>query len=234
MSDLSTRPSRQLSAFALIGFGILLLAGSVFNFSLFGAFWPLLVMLPGAAFLYPALTGGKRSSALAIPGSLIAGTGLILLYQNLTGHWASWAYIWTLYGVFLGWALEFMGQRMGNESEMAVGRGFIKYSLMSFAALFVLFEVLIFGSVMSGLSGILLPAGLIGAGAYMLRNNDSLGDWAANARKAKRNLSDGLPNVSKRKTGYHPKVKDPLREQIDEALAEIEREQRTQSDSEHV
>jgi hypothetical protein len=31
-----------------------------------------------------------------IPACIIAGTGGILFYQNQSGDWASWAYIWTL------------------------------------------------------------------------------------------------------------------------------------------
>jgi peptidoglycan/LPS O-acetylase OafA/YrhL len=39
---------------------------------------------------------------LAIPGSIIGGIGGILYYQNVTGDWASWAYVWTLIIGFVG------------------------------------------------------------------------------------------------------------------------------------
>lgn len=56
--------------------------------------WPVWVMLAGAAlFLIGLATGAPET---AVPATIIAGIGGILYYQESTGDWASWAYMWTL------------------------------------------------------------------------------------------------------------------------------------------
>jgi hypothetical protein len=39
---------------------------------------------------------------MAIPAAIVTGIGGILAYQNATGNWESWAYIWTLIPGFVG------------------------------------------------------------------------------------------------------------------------------------
>src|SRR5437879_1309895 len=53
--------------------------------------WPLFVVIPGVLMLLGALQGRPRSAGLAVPGSVITMVGLVLLYQNATNHWQSWA-----------------------------------------------------------------------------------------------------------------------------------------------
>lgn len=118
--------SRNAGAFILIGLGVLFLLAQIFNFSFLGTLWPLIVMLPGLVFLYIALTGGKQSAGFVFPGAIITGTGTILFYQNLTNHWESWAYAWTLYPVFVGMGLVFMGRRTGNEGQYQTGQNMMR------------------------------------------------------------------------------------------------------------
>ena len=61
--------------------------------------WPLIIVAVGALFLFSALIGAP---GLAIPGSIITGIGLLLLYQNLNDAWESWAYAWALIPGFVG------------------------------------------------------------------------------------------------------------------------------------
>lgn len=61
--------------------------------------WPLIIVAIGGFFLLAALLG---TPSLAIPGSIVGGIGAILYYQNLSGDWASWAYVWTLIPGFVG------------------------------------------------------------------------------------------------------------------------------------
>jgi hypothetical protein len=67
--------------------------------------WPFWIVGPGLLFLVAAIVSGV--SGLAVPGAVISGVGLILYYQNYTGDWESWSYMWTLIigavgiGVFL-------------------------------------------------------------------------------------------------------------------------------------
>ena len=60
--------------------------------------WPVLVILVGMAFLLPIAIWWDRRDQVAgfvIPGTIVTVNGLLLLYQNWTGDWGSWAYAWT-------------------------------------------------------------------------------------------------------------------------------------------
>lgn len=150
----------------LIIVGGLFLLGQLFNI---GPLWPLLIVAPGAVFLYFAVTGGRSSAPLAIPGMLITGTGAILLYQSLTMNWQSWAYAWTLYPALLGAGMALMGRLTDDAMIMEAGRRFILGGLTAFVAFAALFEVAIFHRMMGGLGWplllIALGIGVLLAGA---------------------------------------------------------------------
>jgi hypothetical protein len=73
--------------------------------------WPLLIVGIGALFMLGALLG---TPPLAIPGSIVGGTGLILFYQERSSDWSSWAYIWALYPIFVGLGILLMYALQGN------------------------------------------------------------------------------------------------------------------------
>lgn len=79
----------------LIMLGLIFLAGQEFNIDFGTAAWPLYVIAPGVALAALGLTQ-RRGSGLTIAGSVVTVTGLVLLYQNATDHWESWAYAWAL------------------------------------------------------------------------------------------------------------------------------------------
>ncbi len=62
--------------------------------------WPISILAVGAALLVIGLLTGAPD--MAVPACIVAGTGAILYWQNLTGDYASWAYAWTLYPGFAG------------------------------------------------------------------------------------------------------------------------------------
>ncbi len=62
--------------------------------------WPISIIAVGAALLAIGLLSGAPD--MAVPACIVAGTGAILYWQNLTGDFASWAYAWTLYPGFAG------------------------------------------------------------------------------------------------------------------------------------
>jgi hypothetical protein len=39
---------------------------------------------------------------MAVPAVIVAGIGSILAYQNATGDWTSWSYVWSLIPGFVG------------------------------------------------------------------------------------------------------------------------------------
>lgn len=87
----------------LIAVGVfILLAQAIPGFAAFldiSLHWPFIFVAIGGLFLVSAFLG---SAELAIPGSIITGLGLIFYYQNISGNWASWAYVWALIPGFVG------------------------------------------------------------------------------------------------------------------------------------
>ena len=71
----------------LIAFGLLSLSMRLLRCVDWDLLWPFIVIGFGALFFVAMLAGGKQFAMLAIPGSFISGMGLILLFQNITGHW---------------------------------------------------------------------------------------------------------------------------------------------------
>ncbi len=197
---MSERERNRQVGMGLVGLGAFFLLTQIFSISL----WPFFVILPGVPFLYGALNDKSgKNAGLIFPGLIIAGTGLILLYQSWTGHWESWAYIWTLYPVFVGLGLQFEGERSNNRGNIETGKGMVRYGLMALAGLAFLFEFLIFG----GLSGVLWPLVLMGGGYYLLRQN--------------RTESEPVKNTSKRKYAEPSADINPdLKRKIEDVLAE--------------
>jgi hypothetical protein len=112
----SRRGGRQSTVVGglLVLIGAILLAGQFARIDVGQYGWPFFVVAPGVVILFVALTArGAVSEGLAILGSIITVSGLLLLYQNSTDHFESWAY---------AWALVFPG---------AIGLGMILYGLTS-------------------------------------------------------------------------------------------------------
>ena len=54
----------------------------------------------GACLLIFGLLAG--APGMAVPATIVAGIGGILAYQNATGDWTSWSYVWSLIPGFVG------------------------------------------------------------------------------------------------------------------------------------
>jgi hypothetical protein len=200
---------RTIPALILIGVGVLFLLGQIFSFNFFGAAWPFIVIVPGLAFLYFAFTGGKGTAGLAVPGAIITGTGTILLYQNITNHWESWAYVWTLYPVFVGMALTYIGQKTENHDAHKAGQGLVRWGLIAFAGAWAFFELMIFrGGSLFG--NFLLPVLLIGIGVWLL--------FRQNTTSKRKIYTVDVPDKPKNTNGH--RSSDDLQARIDAALAE--------------
>ena len=150
----------------MIAVGVLFLLLQLFpglgDFFDIGQLWPLLIMLVGLFFLVGAVWG---TPPLAIPGSIVGGIGLILLYQNLTGHWDSWAYVWALIPGFVGIGLIIAGVLGRLPEQVAAGRRLLVISLV----LFVVFALFFTG--FGGQFGQFWPLALIGLGLWLLFGN---------------------------------------------------------------
>lgn len=91
----------------LILLGALLLVRQVVPHLFIWFSWPFYIIGFGLLFIIAAAISG--TGGLAIPGSIIAGIGGILYYQQLTGSWESWAYMWTLIPGFVGFGIVMAG-----------------------------------------------------------------------------------------------------------------------------
>jgi len=61
--------------------------------------WPLFILIPGVALIVASLfQRPPEGLGFAIPGGIVTMVGLVLYYQQATGHWESWAYAWALVG----------------------------------------------------------------------------------------------------------------------------------------
>ncbi|MBN1399732.1 MAG: hypothetical protein JXA74_02780 [Anaerolineae bacterium] len=73
-----------------------------------GGLWPLIILVVGVAFWLPIFIWWDRReqlAGLAIPGAIVTVNGLLLLYQNMTGDWDSWAYAWAVEPMAVGLGL---------------------------------------------------------------------------------------------------------------------------------
>jgi hypothetical protein len=102
--------------------------------------WPFWVILPGAVLLVAGILvpGG---SGMMIGGSVVTTVGLVLLYQDATDHWESWAYAWALVGpAASGVGTLLAGLRTGNPSMVRAGATGAMVGLGLFAAGYLFFE----------------------------------------------------------------------------------------------
>jgi hypothetical protein len=136
-----------------------LLAGGVRLFS-----WPLLVLGVGAALFLGGI--GGSATGLVIPGTIVAGIGGILFWQNLTGRWFSWAYVWTLIPGFVGLGLVVFNRLAAVRSIGVRETG--RWLLIGSGALFLIFATFL-GPF--GWFWIVLGLGLIALGVVLVLRN---------------------------------------------------------------
>ena len=156
----------------LIGIGLISLAGQFLRGSGFwGMIWPFFVIGLGAVFFVGMFGAGKSAAGLAIPGTIITVVGLMLFLQNLSGHWESWSYGWTVIIMAVGLGIYIMGWYGENPSQRQSGLGLIKLGAILFIIFGAFFEM-IFNSF--SFSKYVFPAALILIGAYLIIVRSSL------------------------------------------------------------
>ena len=158
----------------LVVLGALFLAGQLapvsFDVGHYG--WPVVVILPGLAFLaFGLFLDG--ASGLVIPGSIITIAGLVLAVQNTFDLFATWAYAWALVapgGVGLGIALQ--GIVRHSPAETRAGLRVATVGLVLFLAFGAFFEGIIHisGRDLGIVGRFGVPLLLIGAGIWLVVN----------------------------------------------------------------
>jgi hypothetical protein len=125
--------------------------------------WPMWVVFAGAVLLVIGLLSG--APAMAIPACIVAGIGGILYYQNATGNWESWSYMWTLIPGFVGLGSILSGL-LGENLKASVRNGL--NSLLVSAVLFAIFGTFFHAWTIFGVYSTYVPIALLFLGGLWL------------------------------------------------------------------
>jgi len=157
--DVQRRSNLALGVILILLGGIFLLTRLVPGLELVIS-WPWIVIGVGVMLALVGLLTGVPD--MAVPGCIVGGIGGILYYQNLSGDWASWSYMWALIPVFVGVGM-LLAALLGGKSRGAVREGF--RTLLVGLTLFV-----VFGSFFGAFSilGAYWPLLLVAAGVLIL------------------------------------------------------------------
>ena len=143
-------PAAALGA-VLIVIGAVLLAGQLLDVGLGDLGWPFIIIAIGLAILVIGLVVVNQGG-MVVGGTIVTTVGLVLLYQDQTGRWESWAYAWALVGpAASGLGLALWGIRSGDADDIRNGTWGLLGGLAIFAVGFLYFEGVI------GISGEPLP-----------------------------------------------------------------------------
>lgn len=128
--------------------------------------WPVNMLLIGGGILVVGLVTG--SPGLAVPAAIVAGIGGIFYYQEATGNYNSWSYMWTLIPGFIGLGTVISGL-LGDNTAHNLKRG-LNMMVVS-AVLFIVFAAFLGGWNILGNYGpavvlILLGVWVLGSGLY--------------------------------------------------------------------
>lgn len=153
----------------LIGFGLLSLVSRFFDDLNWGFLWPFLIIGAGTLFFIAMFATGKSGAPFAVPGSIITGVGLVLLFQNITKHWESMSYFWTLIFMFVGLGVYLMGWYAEDASQKKTGAGLMKAGFILFVIFGTFFEM-----IFSSFNGLVFPVLLIVLGIYLVLSRSGL------------------------------------------------------------
>lgn len=143
--QIQPRTMIRILGIGLILLGALGLAGQIFRINIGPAVWPFFIILPGALlFMFALGLDVGFGEPFAMFAGVITMTGLLLLYQSLTGHWVSWAYGWSLTApVGAGLGALLYGWRKGRRGAIRTGRTLINIGLIIFAVGVVFSELIL-------------------------------------------------------------------------------------------
>lgn len=156
----------------LIIFGLLSTASLIFRLLNLTLLWSLVVILMGGLFFIAMFTTGKDTPALAIPGAIVSGVGLVMLIQSLTRQWNVMPYLWIVIILFLGTGIYIMGWRSADTKQKNLGLRMIKIS----STLFIVFGI-VCEFTFTNFSYFLFPILLFGAGAFLILSRSGWLNW---------------------------------------------------------
>jgi hypothetical protein len=136
--------------------------------------WPFIIIGFGALFFVGMFLLGKSFAWMAIPGSIIAANGLMLFLQNLTGHWETWSYSWTVILMSIGVGIYIMGAWQGNASRRRSGLKLFEVGAVLFVIFGAFFEIIFSLGAPEGLRGYVFPVALLLLGMYLIVKRSGL------------------------------------------------------------
>jgi putative Mn2+ efflux pump MntP len=113
-------------------------------------------------------TGGKSLAGLAIPGTIIAGIGLMLFAQNIFGIWESWSYGWTVILFLVGLGIFIMGLYTGDPLQRQSGLRVMKIGAILFIIFGGFFELIFSTFKPYGIQQYIFPVLLVLLGVYLV------------------------------------------------------------------
>lgn len=136
--------------------------------------WPFTVIGVGGLLLLLGLILG--APGLAVPAAVVSGIGGILYYQEASGQWASWAYMWTLIPGFVGVGVLLQGL-LGENTRQNLRHGL--NLIVTSSVLFLIFSAFFGGWKLLGNFGpaillILLGLWMLGRGIYRSMRKSNL------------------------------------------------------------
>jgi hypothetical protein len=169
-----SRRRRSDSGLPVLGI-ILVLVGGAFlaaqylNVNIGDIPWPAWIIGPGLVLLLAGFVA-PYGSGMIIAGTVVTAVGLLLLYQDATNHWASWAYAWALIGPGAsGLGIMLAGLRDGHPSAVRAGLSQTILGLGLFAAGYLFFEgILNISGRRLPFAPWVVPAGIVTLGVLIL------------------------------------------------------------------
>ena len=129
----------------LLLMGVVLLLGRILSIPFGDYMWPFIFIIPGALVFLSAMASDSTSGeGLTILGAILTSLGMIFLAQQITGLWASWAYVWALVApTSVGFAQLVYGTKKERDLIVQSGRKLINLGMLMFVIGFVFFELII-------------------------------------------------------------------------------------------
>lgn len=164
----------------LVLIGVLFMAREITGPNFWHWTWPLIIVAAGGLLFALMFAIGRQASGLAIPGSIVTTTGLILLIQNTFGIWQTWAYAWALIvPTAIGVGIWLMGLWGGKPRQQEVGVRMTEIGLLIFLGFATFFElVLNLSKFWDGTWGpTVIAVILITCGAFVLTRRNEGPSW---------------------------------------------------------
>ncbi len=129
----------------LIVLGSLVLVDNIFQIYVSRYIWPFFIIVPGVLiFLSSSRAGNGLGEPFAMLGAMVTMLGLILLFQSITGLWASWAYVWALVApTSVGLGQLLYGTWNKHNTMAKSGITLVNIGLIMFFAGLVFFELIL-------------------------------------------------------------------------------------------